>query len=358
MIEKESNEAFPCLSDCHENRVMYNSLNISEVGNDTENDTGNNDKFREIAISFSLYSNILITLLKLYSYIQTSSLSVLAALIDSILDVVSQLILAYTEHQSNQIKRSSDQFPAGASRMEPIGVLICSALMGMASFEVIKESITELLYPERNLIDIENMSGFWQMSSIVLVKLFLVFFCQKVSRSQGNGVKDSTMEALIQDHINDALSNAIAAFALVAALSRDSLWFIDPVGAIIISVYIMYSWYNTAKEQILQLSGRAAPSEFTHEIRKFAQEIHPNLEVDVCRAYHFGPKFLVELEVVLPQDTVLKESHDLGMRLQYEIESREEVERCFVHIDYEARPYDEHVVSKVPELRNRFFRHS
>ena len=42
------------------------------------------------------------------------------------------------------------------------------------------------------------------------------------------------------------------------------------------------------------------------------------------------------------------------MELQYEVESREEVERCFVHIDYEARPYDEHVVSKVPELRERY----
>ena len=42
------------------------------------------------------------------------------------------------------------------------------------------------------------------------------------------------------------------------------------------------------------------------------------------------------------------------MELQYEIEGREEIERCFVHIDYETRPYDEHVVSKVPELREKY----
>ena len=46
--------------------------------------------------------------------------------------------------------------------------------------------------------------------------------------------------------------------------------------------------------------------------------------------------------------------HPTTFQLQYEIESREEVERCFVHIDYETRPYDEHVVSKVPELRERY----
>ena len=72
------------------------------------------------------------------------------------------------------------------------------------------------------------------------------------------------------------------------------------------------------------------------------------------RAYHFGPKFLVELEVVMPKETLLFESHDVGMELQYEIEGREEVERCFVHIDYQTRPYDEHVVSKVPELREKY----
>jgi hypothetical protein len=44
----------------------------------------------------------------------------------------------------------------------------------------------------------------------------------------------------------------------------------------------------------------------------------------------------------------------VGMELQYEIEAMEEVERCFVHIDYAARPYDEHVVSKVPALREKY----
>ena len=54
----------------------------------------------------------------------------------------------------------------------------------------------------------------------------------------------------------------------------------------------------------------------------------------------------------------LIQSHDIGMDLQYEIEGLEEVERCFVHIDYEKRDYDEHVVSKVPELRQKYTKKS
>ena len=58
--------------------------------------------------------------------------------------------------------------------------------------------------------------------------------------------------------------------------------------------------------------------------------------------------------MVMPPETRLFDSHDLGMSLQYEIESRQMVERCFVHIDYKERDYDEHVVSKVPELREQY----
>jgi len=312
----------------------------------------NNVTIRQVAIQLSLYANLIITATKLWAYISTRSLSVLAALLDSILEVVSQLVLAFSEHHSNRVQRSSALYPAGAARVEPIGVLICASLMGMGSFEVLKESTAELLQPETNLHDLQDIASFWSMFMVVFVKIGLLIICNYASR----GTKDSTMAALALDHLNDALSNGVAAIALLAALTNPSLWFIDPVGAILISLYIIWSWWNSGKEQIDQLMGFVAPEEFIQELREIASSFDSRLEVDVCRAYHFGPKFLVELEVILPRDMVLQESHDLGMDLQYEIESREEVERCFVHIDYEARPYDEHVVSKVPEIRENIRR--
>ena len=273
---------------------------------------------------------------------------------------VSQLILYYTEQRSSKT-RSSAHYPAGASRLEPLGVLSCAALMGFASFGVLKESIESLFEGIQGgngaaLMD-ENWSSFWSMTSVVFVKLALYALCKKVAHIKGSDNKyhiDPTIEAVALDHWNDCLSNAVAAIALLFTLSNEMLWILDPIGAIIISVYIIFSWYSTGREQIEQLTGKAAPAEFIDELYEMANNFDVKMEVDVVRAYHFGPKFLVELEVVLPKDTLLFESHDLGMELQYEIESREEVERCFVHIDYESRPYDEHVVSKVPELRERY----
>ena len=284
------------------------------------------------------------------------------------MDVVSQLVLNYTERHSS-LSRSSALYPAGAARLEPLGVLICAALMGMASFEIIKESCESLIFDANSIAAEDNMISILSMLAVVGIKLALWALCNRAARTrvvtssstkspgrQSVKVADPTLEALALDHWNDCLSNAVAAVALLFALQSQSLWFLDPVGAILISLYIIYSWYETGKEQIEQLTGKSAPDDFIDEIMEIANNFDSMMIVDVCRAYHFGPKFLVELEVVLPKDTLLQESHDLGMDLQYEIEAMEEVERCFVHIDYETRPYDEHVVSKVPELRERILR--
>jgi len=75
------------------------------------------------------------------------------------------------------------------------------------------------------------------------------------------------------------------------------------------------------------LTRKVAPQDFIDELTYIASNHNPDMLVDVCQAYHFDPKFLVELE--------------------YKIESHEKVEPFFVHIYYEKREYDDHVVITV-----------
>merc|ERR1719188_709508 len=88
--------------------------------------------------------------------------------------------------------------------------------------------------------------------------------------------------------------------------------------------------------------GKKADPEFLRKIQDLAEAHHPRMQLDQLNAYHFGPKYLVELEVVMPESTTLRESHDVGILLQHKIEGLEDVERCFVHIDYQLRVHDDH----------------
>lgn len=65
----------------------------------------------------------------------------------------------------------------------------------------------------------------------------------------------------------------------------------------------------------------------------FSDEIE---KVDTVRAYHSGPDYFVEVDVVMAADTPLWKAHDVSQQLQDKIELLPDVERCFVHVDHET----------------------
>lgn len=147
--------------------------------------------------------------------------------------------------------------------------------------------------------------------------------------------KSSAVDAYAQDHLNDVLTNAVAVGCVVLASSvkGGGWWVADPVGAAVISVWIMASWWDTGKDQVETLAGRTAPTGFLQELTFIAANCDEKiLKVDTMRAYHFGEKFLVEVHVCLDAALPLRTCHDVGEKLELMIERLDDVERCFVHL--------------------------
>ena len=81
-------------------------------------------------------------------------------------------------------------------------------------------------------------------------------------------------------------------------------------------------------EQIKRLTGYTAKPEFLQQITWIAFHHSPLIsKIDTVRAFHFGTHFLVEVDIVLPEDMSLKEAHNIGEELQKKIERIPEVER-------------------------------
>lgn len=61
------------------------------------------------------------------------------------------------------------------------------------------------------------------------------------------------------------------------------------------------------------------------------------LQVDALRAYFFGSKYMVEVEVLLPPDMSVRESHDIALALQHKVgQGRKGHEAVSIH--QHARP--------------------
>ncbi|KAG2378652.1 hypothetical protein C9374_008291 [Naegleria lovaniensis] len=320
-------------------------------------------KLENICIHLSFWVNVCLFLLKCSASLLSVSLSVITSAIDSALDLLSGLII-YITSIIRKKKNNIYQYPIGRNRLEPLGFVIFATCMCTASLQIIKEGLTQivtgLITGEPYLIrddssgnaNVEWMFGIMisqRVSTIfyyyglgvllltITVKFILFLICRQVKHSP-------SVIAYAFDHRNDVLSNTVL---VISVFLSKMLWWFDSLGATILSVYIIKSWIEESMEHITKLVGLAADSEYHQKLTFIALNHSPLItKVDTVLAYYSGSNIIVEIDIVLPEDTPLKESHDVGESLQKKIESLPDVERCYVHMDYEYdhRKDYEHVI--------------
>lgn len=121
------------------------------------------------------------------------------------------------------------------------------------------------------------------------------------------------------------------------------------MAGIAISVYIILSWMKVAAKQIDKIVGVSAPEDFIQCIKEMSASHDESMEVDVVRAYHFGHRYCVEIEVVFPANRTVEVSHDVAMDLQQKVEALKRAERAFVHMDYQKRDVAKHKIDWIRE---------
>ena len=275
------------------------------------------------AVRLTLSINVLLFFLKLAATIQSGSLAVLSSLIDSALDLFSGVVIGISSYLIKRYDRF--HYPIGRNRLEPVAIIITAAVMGTAAIQIITSAIDDITSSSIDL-NINIFSGIIIGFTIILKGCLYILYRQ---------VNNPSVQALAVDHRNDIASNiAILVFGLIGTYVFPV---IDPIGAILLSLYIIFNWIAVGYEQLKNLVGHTADRRFLSKLTWIAANHDQRIEsVDTIRAYTFGINYLVEIDVQLPPTMALKEAHDIGESLQQKLESLEEVERAFVHLDFET----------------------
>ncbi|KAK6456426.1 cation efflux family-domain-containing protein [Scheffersomyces xylosifermentans] len=285
-----------------------------------------------IAILVNFAVNFVLLIGKIVVALLTNSISVIASLVDSILDFLSTFIIYIV----NRLATSSDwkvqyAYPVGRSRLEPLGVLIFSIIIILSFFQVGQESFKRLfmsLPEDRHVVKI-GFDAIAIMALTILSKFGCWVWC--------SSSKSSSVQALAQDAMTDIIFNTVS-LLMPAAGYYLNIWWFDPLGALLLSFYIIISWCVTAFEHIDNLTGAAAdPLDYKVILYLAYRFAEPIKQITSLKVYHVGDNLNVEIDVVFAYeefDLSFKDCHDIAEALQYSIESLPMVERAFVHIDY------------------------
>lgn len=154
------------------------------------------DRIVQIAIYMNLIANAVLLAGKIAVIVLTSSLSVLASLVDAALDLLSTAIVWTT---TKMIERQDQyKYPVGRRRLEPIGVLVFSVIMITSFCQVGLECISRLNSGDHEIIEL-TLPAIIIMSSTVLIKAACWLWCRLI--------KNSSVQALAQDAMTDVVFN-------------------------------------------------------------------------------------------------------------------------------------------------------
>ncbi|KAL2925584.1 Metal tolerance protein 5 [Bienertia sinuspersici] len=290
-------------------------------------------KSETFAIRISNVANMVLFAAKVYASFQSGSLAIIASTLDSLLDLLSGFILWFTAFSMST--PNPYQYPIGKKRMQPLGILVFASVMATLGLQIILESTRQLFADDTNFTLNKDQERWLVgiMLSVTFVKLLLVLYCRSFT--------NEIVKAYAQDHFFDVITNIIG---LIAALLANyvSDW-LDPVGAIILALYTIRTWSLTVLENVNSLVGKSATPDFLQKLTYLCWNHHKAIRhIDTVRAYTFGSHYFVEVDIVLPASMPLREAHDIGESLQEKLEQLPEIERAFVHLDYEYTHKPEH----------------
>ncbi|KAK0213904.1 CDF-like metal transporter, partial [Armillaria fumosa] len=288
----------------------------------------------KIAVWASLISNLALCVIQMYAAISAVSLSLLATGIDSVFDIGSNVVLFWLHLKAEKLHMN--KWPVGGARLENIGNVVYGR-MSSVNLIVVVESVRSLVSKDNDGLKDFHIPSIIAVAAALSVKLMLFILCYPYRKNS------SQVAILWEDHRNDLWINT---FGILMSTGGSKLrWYLDPMGAIIASqsLRIMIAWTRSIYRQFEFLAGKSAPHDFLqlliYKSMTFSDDI---VQLDTVRAYHSGPDYFVEIDIVMDGLTPLYKAHDISQKLQTKIEELPTVERAFVHVDYETTHSPEH----------------
>lgn len=288
-------------------------------------------------INLNLAVNIILLVGKIAVYWMTQSLSIGASLIDSLLDLLSTIIIFFSAWFAGQHDwRSKQLYPVGRFRLEPIGILVFSVTIVISFMKVAEDALSRLISGDG--LEIVNISI---PSTIVMIMTLVI---KGVVWQLCKNVKNSSVQALSQDALTDTYFNFFSIiFPLLSQYFKRAE--LDPLGALLLSLYVVWSWAQIAMEHIDNLTGAACSplerQQLLYMCFRFSERIK---YITALNAYHAGDRLMVEVDVLFDPRLTMRDAHDLAEALQYALETMPIVERAFVHIDYRRGNFTGHLV--------------
>ncbi len=273
------------------------------------------------AILVAIIGNTLLVAVKAFAASSSNSSALMADTFNSVGDIIYSVLMAVGLLLS--LKPADAGHPHGHRRIEALVSLFIGLGMSVAGFAAVKSGITKFQTgPE----SITSVYAYLTPLLVLGVKGIMYLLVSRV----GKTASSPAILASARDNLNDVISSVAV---LVSVIASRFFAAADPIGALLVSVWIFRGVYLVMREAVGDVTGSAGSPELAQRIIEVASGIPGVLDVHQVILEHVGPDVRADVHINMDGSLPLVQVHEVSDTVRAAIENIKGVEHAFIHVE-------------------------
>jgi len=260
---------------------------------------------------------------KFVAWVMTDSVSLLSTLVDSLLDAAASVVNLIAVRHALQPADAEHRF--GHGKAEPLAGLAQAAFIVGSAVFLLFEAGDRVVSPH---MVVRAPIGYAVVVFSIVLTIALVLFQRYVVRKSGS----VAIGADSLHYQTDVLINGSVLVSIFLS-SEMGIAHADPLFAIGIAVYIIYTASQIGKEALHILMDRELPDDERERIKEVARS-QPGVQgVHDLRTRSSGAQVFIQMHVEIDGDLPLREAHEIADRVEIEVGNAFPNAEVIVHQD-------------------------
>lgn len=276
---------------------------------------------RRVTLASTLTAFVLISL-KLATWLWTGSVSILASLVDSVMDAIASLINLFAVRYSLVPADAEHRF--GHGKAESLAGLAQAAFIAGSAAFLVLHAVDRILHPAPVQ---HTVAGIAIIVFSLGLTLALLAFQRYVIRRTGS----VAIRADALHYATDVLSSIGVIIALL--LVQFGLPVFDPLLAVAIAVYIMRGAWRIGRDSLDHLMDRELGDDIREQIKNLALAHGEVRGIHELRTRQAGQVSFIQLHLEMEPELTLAEAHAIADQVEAEIRAAVPAADVIIHQD-------------------------
>ena len=276
--------------------------------------------------------NLLLVVFKFVAGIIGNSAAMIADAVHSLSDFITDIVVVIFVRISSRKEDANHNY--GHGKFETLATVIIGIVLGIVGFGIMKNGVLSI---------IETLKGNVPPAPSILALIAAIVsilskeILYRYTVRKGKKYNSPAVVANAWHHRSDAFSSIGTAAGIGGAILLGSSWrVLDPIAAVIVSIFILQTAYQLSKNGIDELLEKSLPREIEEKIKELILSVEKTSAPHHLRTRRIGNNYSINVHVRMDCNISLLEAHDIATEIERKLK-KEYGEETFINIHMEPQ---------------------